>query len=157
MKEANIRLHKGSSSNAPKRIIIHAMGEFIDTDNEDYSAHSLLEHYGLSAHVLITPTGVIIRCREDREGAYHAKGNNTDTLGVEFLVKGLHTYETFLVAIKEKYLTTVQYRVGLEFIKEWMKKWGIDKDNVVLHSQVSPGRKFDPGEGFIDSGFLKEL
>ena len=137
----------------PKKIVIHAMGEFIDTENEDYYAVDFIAKMGLSVHAFVTPSGVVIRSRDDREGAYHAKGYNTDTLGVEFLVKGLHTYSTFLDAIKGEYLTTPQYQAGIDLVKGWMEKWNINKSNVVFHSTLSPDRKFDPGEGFVESGF----
>jgi len=105
MKYANIPLPAGASHNAPQRIILHAMGEFIDTDGRDYFAADFLKKLGLSAHMLITPSGVAIKCREYNQGAYHAKGYNTNTLGIEFLVPGLHTYESFLEAINSEYLS----------------------------------------------------
>src|SRR5690606_28750529 len=74
----------GAAHQTPKRIIVHAMSEWI---NGMYAPDFLLS-VGLSAHALVTPDGDIIKCREDTQGAFHAKGLNTDSLGIEFLLPG---------------------------------------------------------------------
>ena len=98
--------------------------------------------------------GVIIRSRKDEEGGYHAKGFNSNSLGVEFLVPGLHTYATFTNAIKKKYLSTAQYNAGVELVKSWIDKHEIS--NIDRHSDLSPGRKVDPGQGFPWQRFLED-
>ena len=65
MNEAIIPLEKGAESQTPSRIVVHAMGEFIDIEPEDYSAVEFLRKLGLSAHAFITPSGVVIRSRRD--------------------------------------------------------------------------------------------
>lgn len=150
-------LLKGARYNSPKRIIIHAMSEYIKYEGEVLHAYAFLKKIGLSAHALVTPDGVIMKCRKDERGAYHAKGHNTDTLGVEFLVEGLHTYSEFLNAIDKKYLTDKQLYSGQKLVKGWMIKWNIDKKNVLLHSEVSPERKKDAGNGFVNSGFFNNI
>jgi len=85
MLEAQIPLDAGFDNHSPKRIVIHAMGEYIDTEPVDYHAVDWLRKLGLSAHAFITPSGVVIRGRKDAQGAYHAKGYNAGSLGVEFL------------------------------------------------------------------------
>jgi len=158
LKSANIPLFKGASHNAPTRIILHAMGEFIDTDGRDYYAPEWLKKLGLSAHCLITPSGVAIKCREFSEGAYHAKSHNTNTLGIEFLVGGLHTYETFLHRIEEDWLTDEAYATGLKVVREYLARMnGVGSEVIKTHSQISPTRKFDPGKGFPLEKFLDAL
>ncbi len=158
MQKAWMPLPFGSSSQGrPKLIAYHAMAEFIeDDDGKIFTAFDWLKRLRLSAHALVTPSGVVIRTRRDNEGAYHAKGFNTDSLGIEFLVPGVHNYGTFLKAMKTDYLTTVAFRAGVEQTLEWRNKFAI-LDNVQPHSKLSPGRKHDPGEGFPDREFREAI
>jgi N-acetyl-anhydromuramyl-L-alanine amidase AmpD len=147
-------LDYGSQSNDPYKIIVHAMGERID-DGDIYSARDFLDKIKLSAHVLIKPDGDVIRCRHDKQGAYHAIGHNEDSLGVEFLVNGTHTYGSFIEAIKGDYITPEQYQAGIEVINMMIAENNIKM--ILRHSDVSPGRKLDPGTGFKWQWFKKQL
>ena len=145
-------LLRGAERQDPKRIIVHAMGEYIN----GVPAVDFLENIGLSAHILVCPDGGVIRCREDNQGAYHAKKYNMDSLGIEFLVAGDHGYSSFREMIKEPYLTSVQYEAGMQFVRnEWFIKKGIRKMD--RHSDVSPERKIDPGKGFPWERFKREV
>lgn len=147
----------GGAHQVPKMIVVHAMGEYIMTDDGGGYVHAVdfLERQGLSAHALVTPTGEIIRLRTDEEGAYHAKGFNTDTLGIEVLVAGNHNYSTFLRAIDRPYIKAMQYVALVEQCREWVVKYGITR--IVRHSDLSPGRKVDPGAGFPWAKFLDDV
>lgn len=148
-------LSHGSKTNDPNLIVIHAMGEYIESEPDDIHAVDFLDKIGLSAHILVTPNGNIIRCRDDDQGAYHAKGHNKDSLGIEFLVKGVHTYESFRQKIKEPYVTDKQFASGQKQVRDWLARHNIER--IKAHSELSPGRKFDPGSGFNLDVFLQEL
>lgn len=153
-------LEHGASTQTPKLIVLHAMGEFIGGDDWKSHAVQFLDNKGYSAHSLIAPENTKepatnYRLREDNEGAYHAKGFNTDSLGMEFLVQGQHTYATFLEAMKTKYLTEEQFQLGLAQVREWLNAWPIEK--ITRHSDLSPERKVDPGIGFPYQDFLHEI
>ena len=147
-------LDHGRETNNPTRIVIHSMGEFI-RDDKVYSARDFLDKLGLSAHVLIKPDGDIIRCRRDDQGAYHAREYNTDSLGIEFLVKGSHNYASFLEAIKTDYVTPEQYASGIEVVDIMINAHPIR--SIDRHSDLSPGRKTDPGAGFKWQWFNNQL
>lgn len=149
----NILLPKGLKTNSPKKIIIHAMGQFIEGTYAPY----FLKEIGLSAHYLVDPSGVRIRCRQDEQGAYHAKGHNTDSLGIEFLVAGNHNYQTFLEEIERHYVTEKQFWSGLYVVRNWMEKFQIIRPYIQTHSEIDPQRKKDPGGGFPLERFFNEL
>lgn len=145
----------GAKTQTPNTIVVHAMGEYIQDVDVLYSAYSWLEKLKLSAHALVHPNGDVTICRSDTEGAYHARGFNTDSLGVEFLVPGSHNYGTFLEALKTDWVTNAQYDSGAELLRNWYDKHTIRE--VVMHSQISPGRKVDPGAGFKFNFLLSEV
>lgn len=140
-----------SRNQPPKRIIIHAMGEFINNQ----FAPDFLRSVELSAHALVTPSGVVIRTREDMQGAYHARSHNIDTLGVEVLVSGVHDYGTFLKAIQRDWVTPEAFGALVELVGGWREQHGIEA--VLRHSDIDPDRKNDPGVGFQWERFLKEI
>jgi len=148
-------LSAGSKTNDPKIIIVHAMAEYLETKNGLRHASDFLEDIGLSAHALVKPDGGIIICRDEDQGAYHARGFNKDSLGIEFLVHGAHTYESFLKAIKTDYVTPEQYASGAELVNSWLDMFDINK--IVGHNDISPERKVDPGDGFNWELFLDKI
>lgn len=127
------------------------MAEYV---GEEHAPDFLLRS-GLSAHALVAPDGTLYRCRDDDQGAYHAKGFNQHSLGIEVLVAGRHDYSSFAKAIALHYITDAQYAAVLAQCREWLRLHDIAK--VVRHSDLSPGRKIDPGAGFPWSKFLSDL
>ena len=146
-------LPRGAVRQTPTRIIVHAMGELIGGIP---AVDFLRDVVKLSAHVLVCPNGDVIRCRRDNQGAYHAKGFNANSLGIEVLVAGNHDYGSFKKMITEPYLTSAQYEAGVQFVRdEWVTKRGIAQ--IDRHSDVSPERKVDPGDGFPWEQFKREV
>ena len=134
---------------------MHAMGEYIRDGGKIMPAADFIFKIGLSAHTLITSYGDRVRLRADNQGAWHAKGFNTNSLGIEFLVPGIHTYDTFLQAIKQPYLTDKAHAEGLRQVREWIDLHDIK--SIDRHSDVDPARKKDPGDGFPWLEFLEDL
>lgn len=143
--------------NKKTHIVLHCMGEFIDTDNEDHYATEWLKYKKYSAHVMVTPTGTLIRCVPDNYVAWHARAYNSFSLGVEFLVPGLHNWNTFVKAIKHNYVSTEQLAAGVWLVNRWLKDYKISVDNVVTHQEIDPDRKNDPGPGFPLAKFKSKL
>lgn len=156
MKVINSRIVFGGGSQIPNRVVVHAMGEYL----ESLHAVDFLKKYKYSAHALIAPNGDVYRCRLDDEMGWHAKGFNKNSLGIEFLVdlkpvKGEHIYRTFLNTIRKPYVTNEQLESGLNEVNGWIDNHLIL--NIDRHCDLSPGRKIDPGEGFPWYDFLGEL
>lgn len=147
--------HGGTAIQKPDRIIVHAMAEYTHYDGHILHARDLLDVLKLSVHALVTPSGVVIRCRTDEQQAWHAKAHNRNSLGIEFLVPGVHTYETFLAAMKGTYLADAEYFAGAAQVRAWVRRYGIKR--VERHSDVDPDRKYDPGRGFPWSMFLRDI
>lgn len=155
MEIADIPLPDGGGQQWPNRIIVHSMAQFINDRGTAYYASEWLRHLGLSAHALVDPSGVLVRCREDTEMAWHAKGHNSNTLGIEILVPGVHDYGTFVERIKTPYCTDVQLEAAKWQVSEWVRKHNISE--IARHSDVDPDRKVDPGAGLDWSKFLQEV
>jgi N-acetyl-anhydromuramyl-L-alanine amidase AmpD len=148
--------HGGDRVNVPKTIIIHCMGEYIADGQGGYDhAVEFLDKYKLSVHSLIASDGTNFRCRQDDQHAWHARGHNRDSLGMEFLVPGDHDYRTFIETIKNHYTTTEQYQAGVAQVREWIARYDIER--ITRHSDISPGRKVDPGRGFPWRKFLVDI
>jgi len=142
-------LDHGEEGNNPKLIVVHSMGENIDDGKSITPARDFLDDYKLSAHVLCKPDGDLIRCRSDEQTAWHARGHNRNSLGIEILVPGIHNYSTFLKAIKKVRWATEEQMVSTAAqVREWMDLYDIPISKVVRHSDLSPDRKVDPGTGF---------
>lgn len=167
MNIARTLLPDGHGANDPEMIAIHAMGEFIKCNqntwdyykakgitlelNRDYHAPEWLRAIGVSAHQLIFPDGTRMKCKEDNTRAWHAREFNDNSLGAEFLVKGVHTYGSFIEAMKTPWVSDKQFESGQELYRYWMGAYSIEKDQIKYHYELSPERKKDPGTGFPSS------
>jgi len=144
---------KGGGIQTPTRLIIHAMGEYINGTH----ASDFLANIGLSAHFLICPDGEIIKTRKTTEIAYHAKGHNRNTVGIEVLVEGDWDYVGFIDRIKENYVKPEQMIALIELSNGIIEHYDMKLEDVERHSDIDPDRKEDPGDGFPWDYFKSEL
>jgi N-acetyl-anhydromuramyl-L-alanine amidase AmpD len=149
----------GGGLQTPDKLIIHCIAEFIEVDEPfeykgklievgKYSAHEWLVMLGLSVHFLIEPNGDVIKQRSTKKICWHAKGFNTGSVGIEVLVEGVWNYETFKNRIKSYWVSQYQYDTLIELSDNIIEYFDIDHKDVLRHSDISPGRKVDPGYGF---------
>lgn len=149
---------------SPHTIVLHALAEYIDVDDtEDLSGWEQVDKLKLAVHFYVTPSGVVLQSLPlDTMGA-HAKGHNIDTVGIEFLVSGLYTYQSFVKAIDKPWLTPQQLQAGKELIQHILdktKKYGTEETSITTltsHHFIDPDRKFDPGLGFPYGEFREEF
>ena len=102
----------------------------------------------VSSHFLINEKGLILRLVQDQQIAWHAgksywgkyKNLNKNSIGIEMVNKGHKLgYKNF----KKKQILSL-----IKICKILIKKYKIDKKNIVGHSDIAPVRKIDPGEKF---------
>ena len=102
----------------------------------------------VSCHYFIERNGNIFKMVEDDKIAWHAgkskwkdlKNLNKHSIGIEIQNKGHFIYY-------QSY-TKKQIFSLIKLIKLLMKKYRINKKNILGHSDIAPLRKLDPGEKF---------
>lgn len=130
-----------------KQIVIHAMAEYVKyPDDNILDAWSCLEAEALSVHYMVTPSGVILNCTPESHIAWHCRGYNTTSIGIEFLVPGVYTYREFEEEIKYPYILYSQKSAGYKLLQDLQNRYPEAK--LFRHSDLDPERKVDPGEGF---------
>lgn len=98
----------------------------------------------VSAHYVIAPDGQVTQLVAEEMRAWHGGvGNwqgredvNSRSIGIELSNKGDHPF----AAAQMDALETL--------LEEIMTRWDIGPDGVIGHSDMSPGRKIDPGPRF---------
>lgn len=137
----------GGGTQTPRRIIVHCMAEQVIYEGRQYPAWELLDFLKLSAHVLIHPNGGRTRCRADSQVAWHAKGFNTDSLGIEVLVPDVFNLDQLQQRTKTTWVNKEQMSSLVQQVMVWKNAWPIER--IDRHSDLDPVRRwFDPGEGF---------
>lgn len=156
---------RGPHSGPVQRLVVHCMGERIGAA----SAWQHLQQEGLSAHALIEPDGTILRCVPRDQIAYHTKGFNDRSLGVELLVSGVSTYDGLAQAVgwnlspwgpaatlpADPY-TPAQYESLVWWLRDEQAAAGHPLP-VTFHDALSPERKFDPGPVFRRAWLLAQV
>jgi len=126
-------------------------GDYIDQlfcnqlNPEEHVYFKEIQHFQVSAHLLIKRCGTIVQYVAFNKRAWHAglseyKGRekcNDFSIGIE--LEGTETNE----------YSDQQYRQLSSIIKILLLEYpGLATQNIVGHSDISPGRKADPGEFF---------
>ena len=102
----------------------------------------------VSSHFVIGQNGKVYRLLKDEQIAWHAgkscwgkfKNLNKNSIGIELVNKGHRFgYKNF----RKKQLLSL-----IKICKILIKKYKINRRNIVGHSDIAPLRKIDPGERF---------
>ena len=131
--------------NAVKVLVIHYTG--MQSESESLARLCNLKSK-VSAHFLITRKGQIYRLVSENRIAWHAgksywgkyKNLNKNSIGIELVNKG---HEFGYTHFKKKQISSLIWLCA-----KIIKKYKIEKKNIVGHSDIAPLRKMDPGEKF---------
>jgi len=133
------------SVNSIKIIVIHYTG--MQSERESIQKFCNFNSK-VSSHYLINRNGKVFRMVLESHIAWHAgkscwgkyKNLNKNSIGVELVNKGHQFgYTNF---------TKKQISSLIKLCKKIIKKYKINKRNIVGHSDIAPIRKIDPGEKF---------
>jgi N-acetylmuramoyl-L-alanine amidase len=136
-----------------KIIVIHYTGMQSERDSLERLCDTKSK---VSSHFLISNNGKIYRLVEDNRIAWHAgksnwgkyKNVNQNSIGIELVNKGHRLgYENF----KKEQINSL-----IKVCKVLIKKYKINKGNIIGHSDIAPLRKIDPGEKFPWSKLAKK-
>lgn len=125
----------------PSLIVIH----YTAMDSAEAALHRLCDPaVEVSAHYLIGGDGTLWQMVAEEHRAWHAGAGewcgvddiNSRSIGIELDNRGSHPFSEPQMACLEALL------VGI------MKRWAIPPAGVIGHSDMAPGRKFDPGPHF---------
>ena len=146
-------------------IIIHATG--CKTLQETFDC---LARRHVSAHYVIDRDGTIYGLVDPDKRAYHAgvsdwegycektgfKGLNDASIGIEIQCPPKEFLENGEVCKFDNF-SNDQIAACVELCKRLMRAYKVEPKHVLRHSDVSPGRKYDPGETFPWEVFKKML
>lgn len=146
-----------------RRVVIHSMRAAFQKAAPDYSplrAPEYLDSIGLSAHYFISPNGVLVHSVPIDRVAWHAKDHNMDSIGIEFLVGGVHHLDTqdlqdFARTAAKPWTRTSQLEVGVRLVESLELVVGHPL-SVHRHSDLDTN-KVDPGDGFPWTTFLEAI
>lgn len=153
--DADLLHYKLPLIQVPDILVIHAIGQRIKIREPAVRSIPFLNESRLSAHLVIAVNGDKFQCREFDKIAWHAKGFNKNSIGVEVEVEGDHDYGSFRKAIETDWVKEVQYESLVEASREIISVYPIKK--VARHSDLDPNRKVDPGDGFPWIKFLRDI
>ena len=102
----------------------------------------------VSSHYLINRKGKVFKLVHDNYVAWHAgkscwknyKNLNENSIGIELVNKG---HQFGYTSFEKKQILSL-----VKLCKKLVKKYKINKKNIVGHSDIAPLRKIDPGEKF---------
>ena len=128
-------------------IVVHALAEFIDFGEVDKSGWRHVDDLGWGAHFYVYPSGAIVQSLGTSQMGAHARGYNRSTIGIEFIVPGVHTYQTFVGAMDQLWMSRAQVDSGIVLINDLVETEKKIK-YLTSHRYLDPERKVDPGAGF---------
>ena len=133
----------------PKNKINYLIFHYTGMKNDKLAIRKLTSlNSNVSCHYYITASGKLIQMVPDTYISWHAgisnwgntKSLNNNSIGIEISNPGHeHGYRNF----NKKQIKTL-----IEISKFLIKKYHINKKNILGHSDVAPLRKIDPGEKF---------
>ncbi|MCW8928793.1 MAG: N-acetylmuramoyl-L-alanine amidase [Gammaproteobacteria bacterium] len=136
-------------------IVIHAMSSYFIKDRGPNHIHApdFLNSIGLSCHYMIDPSGICIECADPAKlTTWHAKGFNTNSIGIELLLPGCVTYSDFKDIMEHyNWITSAQLNQLTRMCHALMVKFNMDgrpEKHIKTHCELDPTRKVDPGKHF---------
>lgn len=144
------------------RIVWHAIGEWVvDGTNVGGKGRGYVWHctdwlraIGRSTHAFALPDGRIVREVDSWYAAWHAKGWNMRSVGLEYVLPGVWPYARFIEAMKVGLAAAVytgqQLRAGATWTAERMAEHEVafEPESITTHHDCSPKVKWDPGVPF---------
>ena len=118
------------------RIILHHTGD--DAASKTYST---LVKRKLAVHYIVDRDGTIYYAVDERKMAFHAKGWNTRSIGIEIVNTGYSDME----------YTEAQYSSIRNLVNDIAKRWpsiSADDEQIIGHYQASKVGKWDPSPNF---------
>lgn len=142
-------------------LVVHGHGEWVVDQANDagggkgrvWHCTDWLRAIGLSVHAWCLPDGRIVREVDSWRKAFHAGGWNSRSIGMEFVVPGVWTYDEIHRAWETgepDLYTEAQFNAGLEWYLARASEHGLPRAAKTMraHWQIDPGRKVDPGRQF---------
>ena len=135
----NFTKRRGTSK--PDMVVLH----YTATSSASNALNTLCSSKAqVSAHYLISENGCIFNLVDENKRAWHAglsqwggiSDINSHSIGIELSNDGFSPFG-------EKLMGSLEI-----LLKEILKKWNIPVHRVLGHSDISPGRKIDPGRKF---------
>lgn len=135
---------------SPSMIILHYTGTQTAEEARDiFVSHEAAGDYGrVSPHYMIDGAGTIYKFVDENKRAWHAgRASWGECMDINSASIGIEIWNTGHEFDLEDYLP-VQMSVLIDLIKDIRSRWSIPDKNILGHSDIACGRKFDPGEKF---------
>ena len=138
-----------SRNSRPKKSIKFIIIHYTGMQSEIESINRLInKNSKVSCHYLINRKGTIMQMVKENKIAWHAgvskwkniKNLNKNSIGIELINKGhFFGYENY---------SNLQINSLIKLCSKLKKRYKIQKENFLGHSDIAPYRKIDPGEKF---------